>query len=321
MNKNIIAILMILLSIGCSPSVVNDDDDRLAMLEAEVVDLKNEIASLKTENAVLKASIEEKDKEIDNLSNNILQLKFEIEDCKSTDEDIPEYPDDKDAEHYIIINNAGLSQECEDHSDCIIIDTEEILNFSCCSSCRTYEIDYSKDNFIAINVDAYTWAAMEKKDFMTEECQMVDCPACTGPIKTVNEDYIPRCVKNKCEKISIDDIEKPDDCTCPLYSPPEPGWCRDGYRVPPVKDECGCTGPSRCVEFNLMSCIFYNNIHACPENYTCYFTSSMSENQGLVRSCHKYCTDDGDCPDKTPECEQGNPFFLLIGSGGNPESN
>jgi putative hemolysin len=37
------------------------------------------------------------------------------------------------------------------------------------------------------------------------------------------------------------------DCgSCPEYSPPAPGWCKDGKIVPGVENECGCTGHPTC---------------------------------------------------------------------------
>jgi putative hemolysin len=39
------------------------------------------------------------------------------------------------------------------------------------------------------------------------------------------------------------------DCvTCPMYSPPAPGWCADGTVVPGEKDECDCQGPPKCIK-------------------------------------------------------------------------
>lgn len=34
--------------------------------------------------------------------------------------------------------------------------------------------------------------------------------------------------------------------SCPLYSPPAPGWCKDGTVIVGEKDECGCQQPPTC---------------------------------------------------------------------------
>lgn len=38
--------------------------------------------------------------------------------------------------------------------------------------------------------------------------------------------------------------------SCPLYSPPAPGWCKNGTIVAGEKDECGCQQPPTCLTNN-----------------------------------------------------------------------
>jgi len=38
--------------------------------------------------------------------------------------------------------------------------------------------------------------------------------------------------------------------SCPLYSPPAPGWCKSGTIVAGGKDECGCQQPPTCLTDN-----------------------------------------------------------------------
>lgn len=60
------------------------------------------------------------------------------------------------------------------------------------------------------------------------------CSACEGGIDTGTVD------NNGCA------IYKCSEVTCPYYSPPEDGWCKDGTIVPQPKDENGCSRPAIC---------------------------------------------------------------------------
>jgi len=67
-----------------------------------------------------------------------------------------------------------------------------------------------------------------------------------------------------------DDVGTPTtviEFQCPMYTPPAPGWCKDGLRLPPVKNKFGCFSPPRCVAatteppaINYTSCPINNSL-------------------------------------------------------------
>jgi uncharacterized protein len=50
----------------------------------------------------------------------------------------------------------------------------------------------------------------------------------------------------RCDEWDLFRGECAECATCPLYTPPPPGWCNDGVIVPAEPDDCGCIGPPSC---------------------------------------------------------------------------
>lgn len=65
--------------------------------------------------------------------------------------------------------------------------------------------------------------------------------------------YTSKCIDNKCTVVcpTFDGVKYPDVkiCgECPQFSPPSFDYCKDGEIAPGVTNECGCTGPPRCIK-------------------------------------------------------------------------
>jgi hypothetical protein len=69
------------------------------------------------------------------------------------------------------------------------------------------------------------------------------CAAAGNP---VTESYPRQCRADG--QAFTEQINNKENCPpdCPMFAPPPAGWCADGEILPPLKDDCGCYGPSRC---------------------------------------------------------------------------
>jgi len=64
-----------------------------------------------------------------------------------------------------------------------------------------------------------------------------------------------------------DEVGTPTTVTefsCPMYSHPAPGWCKDGLELPPIKYKNGCLSPPRCVAITMD--VPAINYISCPTN-------------------------------------------------------
>jgi len=129
-----------------------------------------------------------------------------------------------------------VSLSCNSDNDCFLRDND--LGFGCCWTGACKSIDYSLDNYIAVNKESFIelrslscpigdlWSAhtSEEKTLKYQTCG--PAPGC--PNKITNIDFIARCINNVCEKIPkgdstcgngvCEEAEDENNCSidCPL---------------------------------------------------------------------------------------------------------
>jgi len=85
-------------------------------------------------------------------------------------------------------------ETCQENSDCLLINQDR--GFDCCWVSACDSIDYSLDNWIAVNKDWFI-QGKNKNCPEIEECGPV--PMCVG--KVINDRFKPQCINNKCQKV------------------------------------------------------------------------------------------------------------------------
>jgi hypothetical protein len=93
----------------------------------------------------------------------------------------------------IIIKGKIVSLDCTQDQACSITDVN--LGLSCCQTCGDYVIDYSKDNFVAVNSISYN-------DKFSLNCSINSpCPMCEGRTSIIDTNYSAKCINGICKKV------------------------------------------------------------------------------------------------------------------------
>lgn len=124
--------------------------------------------------------------------------------------------------------------------------------------CPEGRVGGDRDVHGCIGSAGYTWCDIKQKCIRPweENCTQPDATTTTEPLIGGDHDahgcigsagYTWCETKGKCLRAWEENCTK--ECgTCPVYSPPRPGWCENGTVVAGSLDECGCRGPPKCVK-------------------------------------------------------------------------
>src|SRR3989338_2022631 len=90
-----------------------------------------------------------------------------------------------------------ISLECNLDNDCVLINKD--LDYRSCRSYRCGIIDYSQDNYIAVNKESFEFFKMSELKFrpFDEECG----PAPECPSRIINDNFVAKCINNLCKKL------------------------------------------------------------------------------------------------------------------------
>jgi len=95
--------------------------------------------------------------------------------------------------NFTIVANYTIDTNCNSDEDCGIINKD--LGLSCCYAGACDIVDYSKDNYVAVNSLSYE-ILRDLKCPLKEDCG----PAPFCPTQIINENSYGKCVNNICEK-------------------------------------------------------------------------------------------------------------------------
>ena len=94
---------------------------------------------------------------------------------------------------------------CSNDEYCILVDaTQPYLNkadyFKCgCPTCKTAVVDYSLDNYIAVNKGYFEIVYEGYQEFQYNDCKVLTCEVnCQTQI--INDNFEARCIENVCTK-------------------------------------------------------------------------------------------------------------------------
>lgn len=83
---------------------------------------------------------------------------------------------------------------CKSDDECQLINEE--YDFSCCWIGACVEIDYSQDNWIAVNSD---WFMKGHEQNCPTKAECGPAPMCA--VRAINEDFVAKCISETCQKV------------------------------------------------------------------------------------------------------------------------
>lgn len=87
-----------------------------------------------------------------------------------------------------------LDQTCADDEDCVLIDSE--FNLGCCWTTKCKPIDYSDEEWIAVNEELFTG---QQEEYCAKEEACGSAPVCSEMI--INRNFKAVCAEGECDKV------------------------------------------------------------------------------------------------------------------------
>lgn len=106
-----------------------------------------------------------------------------------------------------VASTVDFSDTCQTDSDCILINQK--YGLSCCYEGACQEIDYARNEWVAVNSLDFAKKKEQKCGLEDKGSRIERCgPAPMCAVRAINDNYQPKCIENKCQKVAAQ-----TDCT------------------------------------------------------------------------------------------------------------